>query len=431
MGYKFIKSVSLPTVAFAALALAGCGGSSNTTQTVASSTPAPASLAPTNLGAAPGNNNVSLSWTASVNSVNYKIYRGTTPGAQNGTLIATITTTNFTDTTAVNGQTYYYYVVATDAAGHTSSSAEVMAHLVTPVPISSILRTFAAGDAWHYNVTGVIDLLAGGQKQVNVGSYVVGVQDFPQGTQQTSARWYYPPGQVSPPTAGATPSVPGWDIANFAQPNMTFSYAYNLLWNDSSTEVRNYLFQFAQEANGNVFKYGDTLDNGTFATAGNFENCDDMIPQYQDVLINGAVNTRIIGYFEAENAYIAYLPGNWNTTPGLAGDNSLSVAIANSDGSMSRKTTNHEHFALTVLGQSVVSVPLGTFTCWKCNMISGYQGQDRTINTTGYWAPQLGAFVSMDTVEDVTNVGQERLHFELISTTVPPYNTIGAAVKRG
>ena len=46
----------------------------------------------------------------------YNVYRSTTPGGEGTTpLAANVSTTSFADTTAINGQVYYYEVTALNA----------------------------------------------------------------------------------------------------------------------------------------------------------------------------------------------------------------------------------------------------------------------------------------------------------------------------
>ena len=56
---------------------------------------------------------IDITWTAVTGAVSYNVYRGTTPGGEGSTPIATgITTTAFNDTTIVDGTSYYYEVTA-------------------------------------------------------------------------------------------------------------------------------------------------------------------------------------------------------------------------------------------------------------------------------------------------------------------------------
>jgi len=92
----------------------------------------------TGVGATPGPNQNVLSWSAATRAVTYNIYRGTTPGGEAGTAIATgITTLTYTDPGLTPGTTYYYKVTAVDAAGESVRSSEVSATPIKATPIFS------------------------------------------------------------------------------------------------------------------------------------------------------------------------------------------------------------------------------------------------------------------------------------------------------
>jgi hypothetical protein len=105
--------------------------------------------APTGLTATAGDSQVSLSWTAGLAASGYNVLRSTTSGAES--LLTTVGTTSYTDTTAVNGTTYYYEVVSTNTAGSSVASSEVSAtpQSYTGVyePFNYTLGTFADGTA--------------------------------------------------------------------------------------------------------------------------------------------------------------------------------------------------------------------------------------------------------------------------------------------
>lgn len=92
-----------------------CGGSSNTPPS-----------APTGLTAKAGNQQVALSWTASLTASSYHVKRATT-SAGAYTTVASPTSTSFTNTGLTNGTTYYYVVSAVNSSGESANSSQVFA----------------------------------------------------------------------------------------------------------------------------------------------------------------------------------------------------------------------------------------------------------------------------------------------------------------
>ena len=110
-------------------AVSGGGESANSTQASATPQP-PAPAAPTGLTPTAGNNQVALSWTGSSGATSYNVKRSTTSGSGYATIsgpAGTLTATTFTDTSAVNGTTYYYVVTATNGGGESANSTEASA----------------------------------------------------------------------------------------------------------------------------------------------------------------------------------------------------------------------------------------------------------------------------------------------------------------
>jgi fibronectin type 3 domain-containing protein len=94
--------------------------------------PAAPPAAPASLSASAGAGQVLLFWPASVGAATYNVYRGTSPGGESATPIATgLTTTSFTDGGLTNGTTYYYRVSAVNSLGEGGKSPEALA---TPQP---------------------------------------------------------------------------------------------------------------------------------------------------------------------------------------------------------------------------------------------------------------------------------------------------------
>lgn len=108
---------------------------------------------PGGLAATPGNHQVTLSWNALLGASGYNVKRSTTSGGPYNTIstTGTVTGTNYIDTTAINGITYYYVVSAAtsiSAAAETANSpAEVSVTPVAPVLVS--IQT--AGDHFIIN----------------------------------------------------------------------------------------------------------------------------------------------------------------------------------------------------------------------------------------------------------------------------------------
>ena len=95
----------------------------------------PPVLAPTGLVATAGIEQVALRWMPSSNATSYNVKRATTSGGPY-TTIATVTTTNYTDTFVIGRTTYYYVVSAlSNAAGESGNSAPASATPTVNVPL--------------------------------------------------------------------------------------------------------------------------------------------------------------------------------------------------------------------------------------------------------------------------------------------------------
>ena len=86
---------------------------------------------PAGLTAVAGNAQVALSWLASDGATGYMVKRGTESGGPY-TTVGTTAATSFTDTTAANGTTYYYIVLATALGAESDPSDEVSARPLPP-----------------------------------------------------------------------------------------------------------------------------------------------------------------------------------------------------------------------------------------------------------------------------------------------------------
>ena len=104
--------------------------------------------APNNLLALPGNGQVSLSWDPVGTADSYELYRATTlPVPVVGDALGSnLSSSNFIDSTVVNGTTYYYVVLAVNTSGKSAPSDPQSAQPLPDLPISPTQLTANAND---------------------------------------------------------------------------------------------------------------------------------------------------------------------------------------------------------------------------------------------------------------------------------------------
>ena len=132
------------TYYYVVAALNAGGQSPNSSQVSAQPTGPPP--APTGLTATAGDEQVSLSWTASSGATSYILQRGRANGGPYSTIASRVVTTSYKDTGLTNGITYYYVVAAVNAGGESSNSSQVSAQPMAPPPVPSGLKA-TAGNA--------------------------------------------------------------------------------------------------------------------------------------------------------------------------------------------------------------------------------------------------------------------------------------------
>lgn len=99
----------------------GCGGGS-----ISGGGGGTAPAAPTSLTVTPGDQQVSLTWTASAGTTSYHVKRATTSGGPYSQA-GTSTNASYTDTGLNNGTPYFYVVSALNAFGESANSSQVSA----------------------------------------------------------------------------------------------------------------------------------------------------------------------------------------------------------------------------------------------------------------------------------------------------------------
>ena len=109
--------------------------------------PPPAGI-PTGLVATAGIEQVALKWTVSANATSYNVKRASTVGGPY-TTVASVTTTNYTDTRLI-GRTKYYYVVSAvnSLAGESDNSAPVNATPTVNVPLPWMTQDIGVNGLW-------------------------------------------------------------------------------------------------------------------------------------------------------------------------------------------------------------------------------------------------------------------------------------------
>jgi fibronectin type 3 domain-containing protein len=109
--------------------------------------------APASLTATPSSGQVGLSWSASAGATSYKLYRGTTAGAESATpLVSGITATSYVDSAVTNGTKYFYKVAAVNTGGTSGLSSEASAVPKLSAPATPGALT-AAGDNAQVSLT--------------------------------------------------------------------------------------------------------------------------------------------------------------------------------------------------------------------------------------------------------------------------------------
>jgi fibronectin type 3 domain-containing protein len=90
---------------------------------------------PLGLLAVPANGQIDLTWYAATNATGYNVYRSLIPGGFDTSLATDLVATNYADTTAAPGMTYYYSLTATNLAGQSDFSSQASASEPVAIPL--------------------------------------------------------------------------------------------------------------------------------------------------------------------------------------------------------------------------------------------------------------------------------------------------------
>ena len=159
------------------------------------------------LTAAAGNHQVALSWTAAPGATSYNVKRGTVSGGPYTTLDSPATT-NYTDTTAINGATYIYVVSANQPGGQSANSGEVIATPTTIVvsnygfeaPVTSTYNYNPSGGSWTFSGTSP----SGSGVSANSSAFTSGNSPAPEGVQVAFLQEF---GSISQTISGFSPGT--------------------------------------------------------------------------------------------------------------------------------------------------------------------------------------------------------------------------------
>jgi Fibronectin type III domain len=145
MRLRALRSSSWLKLPFFAMLLVcnACSTSSSNSGSNGDGSTAPA--APTNLSATAGNQQASLTWTASSGATSYNVKRATASGGPYAT-VGSPGTTTYADTSLTNGTAYYYVVTAVNPTGESGNSNQATATpAAAPAAPASPLNLTATG----------------------------------------------------------------------------------------------------------------------------------------------------------------------------------------------------------------------------------------------------------------------------------------------
>ncbi|MEA2328231.1 MAG: endonuclease mitochondrial, partial [Thermoanaerobaculia bacterium] len=193
--YDDTTAVNGTTYYYVVTATNGFGTSGNSNE--ASATPQ-SLVAPTGLAAQVGDSTVILNWNTVVGAATYNVKRGTSPGGPY-TTVGSPSTNTFTDSTAVNGTTYYY-VVAGFSGSEGPISSEVSATPNTPSVLGVVISQVygGGGNAGATLKNDYVELFNRGNQTVSLNGWFVHYSSATLATWDVSAAGTALSGSIPP-----------------------------------------------------------------------------------------------------------------------------------------------------------------------------------------------------------------------------------------
>jgi fibronectin type 3 domain-containing protein len=279
---------------------------------------------PANLAATVTNWNVNLTWAASGTATCYNVKRAVTYG-EPYTVIANVTTTNYTDATVANNTSYYYVISAVNVAGESANSAQasVAAQAFTPTGLSATpvsasqinLVWNAFTNATGYNVKrspvsgGPYTIVATGIVTTNYTDTVAVGMNFYYVVSAISG------GAETPNSSEASINLPyPWQTQDMGTVGVTGSASYN-----------NGVFPVTGagadiQGSADAFRFVFVPANGNCTIIARVTSVQNIDPWSKaGVMIRESLNAN------AANAFIAVTPGNgvtWQSRSGTGGSTS-------------------------------------------------------------------------------------------------------------
>jgi fibronectin type 3 domain-containing protein len=298
--------------------------------------------APTNLAATGNNASVALTWTNTTGATSFNIKRAVTSGGPYTTVASDVTGTSYTDTTAINGTTYYYVVSGVDGVGETAGPT--LANGGFETPSVGTYQYNPSGASWTFTA---LSGSSGSGISANGSGFTNANPNAPQGAQVAFLQGN---STISQTVSGLTPggvytvtfyaaqrpyggnggqtwnvTMNGTTIASYAPPQSATNYlSYSAQFTaTASSETLAFVGTDTNGGDNTIFLDGVTVNGGTEESVASNEV--PVIPGAVQSLANNGFEVPSVGGYQ-------YNPsgGSWTFTA-LSGSNGSGI-VANGSG---------------------------------------------------------------------------------------------------